>query len=136
MRANEYRRRYPEKAKAHNAVATAVRWGRLKPPDCCEVCKLASKVHGHHEDYSRPLEVIWVCPDCHKGLHHPHRLPKRHIPPPYKPHHKKYQPAPKRDKLLDKAKRLRQSGKSYRCIAVELGVTAATVFKWLNDTRY
>lgn len=25
----------------------------------------------HHADYSRPLDVIWVCRACHMRLHHP-----------------------------------------------------------------
>ena len=26
-------------------------------------------LHGHHEDYSQPLEVVWLCAPCH-GLRH------------------------------------------------------------------
>ena len=40
----------------------------------CEVCG-SSKTHGHHEDYSRPLDVVWLC-----GLHHRelHRLERKY----------------------------------------------------------
>jgi hypothetical protein len=26
-------------------------------------------IHGHHEDYDRPLEVVWLCARHHRQLH-------------------------------------------------------------------
>lgn len=26
-------------------------------------------IHGHHEDYKKPLEVVWVCFACHAIRH-------------------------------------------------------------------
>jgi len=34
----------------------------------CERCG-AIKVHGHHDDYRKPLELRWLCPSHHKGTH-------------------------------------------------------------------
>lgn len=34
----------------------------------CEVCG-ALKVHAHHDDYSKPLDVRWLCPPCHRSHH-------------------------------------------------------------------
>jgi hypothetical protein len=34
-------------------------------PDRCSKCKVKCKPHGHHPDYSKPLEVVWLCPGCH-----------------------------------------------------------------------
>tara|TARA_R110000787_G_scaffold56390_2_gene129641 strand:- start:768 stop:1175 length:408 start_codon:yes stop_codon:yes gene_type:complete len=63
----ECRKKNPGKYKAQSAVNNAVRDKRLfKKP--CEVCG-EEKVHGHHEDYSKPLEVIWLCPIHHKEIH-------------------------------------------------------------------
>lgn len=52
--------------KAQNAVANAVKAGRLIPEPCF-VC--GGKAQAHHADYSRPLSVTWLCPEHHKGAH-------------------------------------------------------------------
>jgi hypothetical protein len=61
----EWRARYPDRYKAHCKVNNAVRDGRLHKPSFCEICGKVCKPHAHHADYSRPLEVIWICPECH-----------------------------------------------------------------------
>lgn len=48
-------------------VHRALRTGRLTRQPC-EVCG-AEKVHAHHDDYSRPLEVRWLCPAHHREIH-------------------------------------------------------------------
>ncbi|MCK5605415.1 hypothetical protein KAR91_26220 [Candidatus Pacearchaeota archaeon] len=53
---------------ASNAVNNAVRDGRLKKLPC-SVCGKAKGVEGHHEDYSKPLEVNWLCMKHHNKLH-------------------------------------------------------------------
>lgn len=35
----------------------------------CEVCGEV-EVHAHHEDYSRPADVRWLCSKCHSWWHH------------------------------------------------------------------
>jgi len=66
-RAKVWRERHPDRYKAHGMVSNAVRDGRLiKEP--CEVCG-AEYVHGHHDDYSKPLDVRWLCPIHHKEHH-------------------------------------------------------------------
>ena len=52
---------------AHNAVARAVRLGQLTP-EPCERCG-CEKSLAHHEDYDKPLEVVWLCQPCHKQRH-------------------------------------------------------------------
>ena len=63
----EYLKRYPKRYKAMNLANKAIRKGELKRKPC-EVCG-ALKVHAHHEDYSQPLNVKWLCPKHHKELH-------------------------------------------------------------------
>lgn len=36
----------------------------------CEVCGTENDVHVHHEDYTKPLEVSWLCRSHHEQLHH------------------------------------------------------------------
>jgi hypothetical protein len=54
--------------KAHCAVNNAVRDGRLKKTPCV-VCGSNKRVHGHHKDYSKPLDVTWLCTQCHQRIH-------------------------------------------------------------------
>ena len=36
----------------------------------CQRCGVVPKIlHRHHPDYSKPLEILWLCPACH-GLAH------------------------------------------------------------------
>lgn len=66
-RVKEYEERYPAKTAARLAVTMAVRSGRLTRQPCV-VCG-AEKTDAHHEDYSKPLEVIWLCRSCHGDRH-------------------------------------------------------------------
>ena len=61
--------KYPEKTKSRNVVSHAVRDGKLIPPDSCESCFKECKPEAHHEDYSKPLDVEWLCKKCHTELH-------------------------------------------------------------------
>jgi hypothetical protein len=53
--------------KAHSVIHNAVRSGRIKKLPC-EFCG-TERVHAHHRDYSKPLEVVWLCAKCHHRLH-------------------------------------------------------------------
>jgi hypothetical protein len=64
---NAYHRRHPERLKARSMVHDAVRRGELKQ-EPCRICS-NPKSEAHHEDYMKPLEVDWLCNDCHKDLH-------------------------------------------------------------------
>ena len=60
---NRMRIKYPEKWDARLKVRNAVRIGKLtKIP--CQVCN-SKKSEAHHEDYSKQLEVIWLCKKHH-----------------------------------------------------------------------
>src|SRR5260370_14798419 len=49
-------------------VRRALKAGKLiKQP--CEVCGTTENIHAHHEDYSKPLDVRWLCASHHAGLH-------------------------------------------------------------------
>lgn len=65
----EYRKRNPEKYRAHNQLNNAVRDARIAKPSECERCGSTRAIHGHHHDYSKPLDVEWLCAACHHSLH-------------------------------------------------------------------
>lgn len=60
--------RNPEKKHATTVVNNALRDGRLIRGKC-ESCGTGDRVEGHHDDYSKPLQVRWLCAPCH-GSHH------------------------------------------------------------------
>jgi hypothetical protein len=60
--------RYPEKVRAHEIVRRAIKSGALTRQPCIE-CGRSEDVHAHHEDYSRPLDVRWLCPRHHRMTH-------------------------------------------------------------------
>ena len=67
--ARKFRRENPEKYKAQCTLNNAVRDGKITKPDSCSICGTTERIiHGHHEDYTKPLEVVWCCPPCHKRL--------------------------------------------------------------------
>jgi hypothetical protein len=59
--------RDPEKESARRRVRNAVRSGKLTRSPC-EVCGVA-KSEGHHDDYSKPLDVRWLCRKHHDEHH-------------------------------------------------------------------
>jgi hypothetical protein len=77
-----YRERHPEKVHqglldwgarnrekrfAHRRVYKAVKEGTLvRQP--CEICG-ELRVDAHHEDYSKPLDVMWLCKLHHRQIH-------------------------------------------------------------------
>lgn len=65
------RSREPHKAAASRAVQAAVKAGKIaKLP--CEVCG-AAKSEAHHPDYSKPLDVVWLCRKHHADAHRAER---------------------------------------------------------------
>jgi len=61
--------------RAHTIVLRAVRRGLIsrKP---CEECG-DPKSEGHHEDYSKPLDVVWLCRTHHRRRHIAEAKPSR-----------------------------------------------------------
>lgn len=58
-----------EKVKAQLLLKTETRAGRVKRPECCSQCFRICDLHAHHDDYSKPLQVRWLCPKCYKDEH-------------------------------------------------------------------
>jgi hypothetical protein len=64
----KYRVENPVKRRAHIIVGNAIRDKKLfKFP--CEICGSEDKVHAHHDDYAKPLNVRFLCPEHHSQWH-------------------------------------------------------------------
>jgi hypothetical protein len=62
-----WRQENPDGYRAHSVLGNAIQTGKITR-QACEVCGSA-RTHGHHRDYSKPLEVIWLCARCHHKAH-------------------------------------------------------------------
>lgn len=72
-----------EQAEARSAYNKALRDGTLSRGECA-VCGTTERIHGHHPDYSRPLDVVWLCAKHHAEEHTRIRqdYPPRYVLPP------------------------------------------------------
>ena len=66
-RIRQYKIDNPEAVKAHGLVDTAIRSAKIIPCKC-ENCG-SRDAAAHHEDYSKPLDIKWLCKSCHQILH-------------------------------------------------------------------
>lgn len=64
------------RSRAYGLVRRAIQQGALKRPDRCEECGTVPRrardgrplIQGHHHrGYDRPLDVVWLCVDCHRA---------------------------------------------------------------------
>ena len=65
---NFYRKREME-YKANALLNVYIKRGKVIKKDICEDCYNKKAIDGHHEDYKKPLEVIWLCEKCHGRRH-------------------------------------------------------------------
>ncbi len=67
-RSYEKRKRlHPDRIRVNAIVGNAMKLGKLIPLPCL-VCG-AIRTEGHHPDYSRPLDVVWLCKKHHVEVH-------------------------------------------------------------------
>jgi len=71
----KYRIKYPEKYRAKTVFGHAIRSGKIKRKPCEKCGKLNAQ--GHHADYSKPLDVQWLCVFHHLEAHNFHRGPRK-----------------------------------------------------------
>lgn len=54
--------------RARELVHRALKTGELVKPEKCEVCNKSRKLHVYHDDYSKALDVAWLCALCRGRL--------------------------------------------------------------------
>ena len=62
-----WRKKNPLGANAHSKLNIAIKNGKIKR-SACVVCG-RKNAYGHHQDYKKPYDVIWLCPIHHKLIH-------------------------------------------------------------------
>jgi hypothetical protein len=75
----EFRKNNPEKISAQQKCRRAIKQGILSRPDKCSKCEILCKPDAHHEEYNKPLEVIWICKKCHIEIHHGHKFHRERL---------------------------------------------------------
>lgn len=70
-REREYsqKRARDEHYKARYILNNAIKRNRVARPEKCSVCGKSGLIEGHHQNYSMPLDVVWLCPKCHGAEH-------------------------------------------------------------------
>jgi hypothetical protein len=75
-----WRAAHVDRARAHRTIWKAVRSGRLTSPGVCGECGTREGIiDAHHDDYTRRLDVRWLCRPCHRKAH---KALRRALPPP------------------------------------------------------
>lgn len=69
-----------EKIGARKKLNNAVRSGIVDKPFRCEKCD-GFDPEAHHDDYAKPLEVKWLCKNCHEAHHHNSTTNPQHTQP-------------------------------------------------------
>ena len=81
----EYGSSSTPKAQLAHKLAARLHWRR------CEGCG-AKKVHAHHPDYDKPVDVKWLCASCHHQEHAMHAEWRIHLYGPRGPRSRKFGP--------------------------------------------
>jgi len=61
----EGKRKHVAQYKFSNAITA----GKIKRPSTCSKCGCSGRIEGHHKDYSKPFDVVFLCTICHNQRH-------------------------------------------------------------------
>ena len=126
------------KESAYRAVKTAIKNGVLLRPSVCQNCGTIPKpttdgraaIQAHHADYSRPLDVEWICAKCHrKETPLPKIMGGRAIG-------EKNGQAKLTEVDVLSAKRLRSKGLPYSSIAKRFNVDKRTIMRAIKGEQW
>lgn len=64
-----HNKKNPEKVRARKILNYHISKGNMTKPIICSGCKSETKIYAHHDDYTKPLDIRWLCKVCH-GIEH------------------------------------------------------------------
>ena len=64
-RKRKYRELHPLSVKAHSTINNGIAAGKIFKPGECSLCGKTARIEGHHPDYAKPKDVVWLCGACH-----------------------------------------------------------------------
>jgi len=69
-RGKRWREKHKKEHHAHLLLNRAIKAGEIIKPEKCSKCgREGIKINGHHDDYNKPYNVIWLCDKCHAERH-------------------------------------------------------------------
>lgn len=126
------------KAEAYKQVRRAIKDGRLVRPETCQTCKRIpplmrdgrSQIQAHHPDYTKPIDVEWLCSKCHRAET---PLPEVIGAPVFGEQNGQ---AKLTEVDVIAQRRLRTKGLSYQAIADRFGVDKKTAMRAIKGERW
>lgn len=58
-----------DRHKVRQAVRRALKAGEITKAGNCVLCHADTGIEAHHANYDEPLEVTWLCRNCHASYH-------------------------------------------------------------------
>ncbi|MDB5937469.1 MAG: hypothetical protein JWQ01_4813 [Massilia sp.] len=125
-------------AKAYSKVKMAIEKGTITRPDSCERCGVIpapttdgrASIQAHHHDYSKPLDVEWICAKCHRK-----ETPLPAVMGAPNPGERNGSSKLTEVEVVS-ARRLRQQGATYKSIADRFGVVKTTAMRAVKGERW
>ena len=65
----KWKKNHQQEVYIYGLIRVAIKKGKIKKSKQCSFCNRKVKIYGHHSDYSKPFDVIWLCGSCHKKIH-------------------------------------------------------------------
>jgi len=57
------------KWKARYTLTNAIRDQKIEKGLRCILCNSEKLIEAHHPNYEKPLDVVWLCRECHRKIH-------------------------------------------------------------------
>lgn len=122
----------------YGKVRRAIQAGIITRPDLCQRCGSQgakssdgrSTIHAHHNDYSKPLDIEWICAKCHRAET---PLPEKMGAAVFGVRNGQ---AKLSESAIAEAFRMRKLGMTYQKIAANFGVNHTTIRRALVGTHW